>query len=235
MEDKKLGVLGGMGPAATSVFFEKVIENTEAAKDQDHIDMVILNHATIPDRTEAILKQKGQEFLKAIKKDFQVLEYAGVSNIAIPCNTSHFYIREMREMTEINIINMIEETVKFIRGKFGVGAKVGILATNGTIDSGIYQHGCEEYGLAPAIPAISQQQKVMRTIYDFKADKQVNPGEVEAIIDRMVHEEGCSCVILGCTELSCLDLNEEIAAYCVDAMQVLANQSIKLSGKKLKI
>lgn len=152
MEGKKLGVLGGMGPAATSLFFDKVIENTEAAKDQDHLNMIILNHATIPDRTEAILKQKGQAFLDAVKKDFEILESAGVSNIAIPCNTSHFYIHEIQAMTDINIINMIEETVKFILENYDTNTKVGILATNGTIDSGIYQHGCREYNLDPVIP-----------------------------------------------------------------------------------
>ncbi|PAV31513.1 aspartate racemase [Virgibacillus profundi] len=234
MEGKKLGVLGGMGPMATSLFFEKVIENTAAKKDQDHIDMIILNHSTIPDRTEAILEQKENAFLKAVKKDFQILEYAGVSNIAIPCNTSHYFIKEMQEMTDVNIINMIDETVKYIHDKYGGNAKVGILATDGTINSEIYQNGCSEYNLKPVIPMGLEQEQVMNNIYNFKEDKPVNITEVETIIDNLINEEDCSCVILGCTELSCLELNEEVSLHCVDAMQALVDQSILLSGKLVK-
>ncbi|MEN2767120.1 aspartate/glutamate racemase family protein [Ornithinibacillus xuwenensis] len=234
MEQKKLGVLGGMGPAATSLFFERVIENTVANKDQEHLDMVILNHATIPDRTKAILENDKQLFLDAVKKDFQIFEAADVHNIAIPCNTSHFFYDEMQEMTSINIINMIEETVRFIRQQYGPTAKVGILATDGTINTGIYQQECHKYNMKAHIPDVHVQAQVMQTIYDFKADKPVNVLGFERIISNMIEMERCDCVILGCTELSCIEISEHLIPYCVDAMQVLANEAILLSGKMLK-
>ncbi|WP_036688914.1 aspartate/glutamate racemase family protein [Paucisalibacillus globulus] len=234
VKQKKLGVLGGMGPAATSLFFEKVIENTEASKDQEHIDMVILNHATIPDRTRAIIEDNKEPFLEAVKKDFEIFEVAGVDHIAIPCNTSHYFYEEMQAMTDIYIINMIEETASYIRENFGEAAKVGILATDGTINTGIYQHVCHKYNMKAQVPNVQDQEKVMRTIYDFKADKPVDVQEFERIVERMVHQEKCDCVILGCTELSCLELATHVRPYCVDAMQVLVNRSIILSEKELK-
>lgn len=234
MKQKKLGVLGGMGPAATSLFFERVIENTIASKDQDHIDMVVLNHATIPDRTRAILEDNKEPFLQAVKKDFEIFEVAGIDNIAIPCNTSHYFIDEMQEMTSINIINMIEETVSFIRTQFGSNAKVGILATDGTINTGIYQEECHKYNMKAHIPNVHDQQKVMQTIYDFKADKPVDVYGFEQIIANLMENEKCDCVILGCTELSCIDISDHLRPYCVDAMQVLVNESIVLSGKQIK-
>src|SRR5690606_38481226 len=182
MNQQKLGVLGGMGPAATSLFFERVIENTVAHKDQDHIDMVILNHATIPDRTRAILEDNKEPFLEAVKKDFEIFEAAGIENIAIPCNTSHYFYDEMQSMTTINIIHMIEETVKHIRNKFGQAIKIGILATDGTVNSGIYQRVCHKYNMEAHIPDVHSQEKVMRTIYDFKADIPVDVAGFEQII-----------------------------------------------------
>lgn len=234
LEQKKLGVLGGMGPAATSLFFERVIDNTDASKDQDHIDMVILNHATIPDRTRAILEDHKEPFLEAVHKDFNIFEAAEIDHIAIPCNTSHYFYDEMQAMTSIPIINMIEETVKYIREKFGQTAKVGILATDGTVNTGIYQDECHKYNMKALVPNVDDQEKVMHTIYDFKADKPVDVRGFEQIIEKMIHQEKCDCVILGCTELSCIEIATHLRPYAVDAMQVLVNESIMLSGKELK-
>ncbi|MFZ3577044.1 aspartate/glutamate racemase family protein [Virgibacillus sp. DJP39] len=234
MEQKKLGVLGGMGPMATSLFFEQVIEHTLARKDQDHLDMIILNHATIPDRTDAILNKKETAFLAAVKKDFDLFEKTDVANIAIPCNTSHYFFDTMQAMTSINIINMIDETSKFIRETYGSDAKVGILATNGTINSGIYQKGCQKFGMEAVVPNEQIQSLIMEIIYRFKADESIDPSELDRIINELVFKEGCMCIILGCTELSCIPLSDEAEQYTVDAMRVLVEQSIIQSGKQVK-
>jgi aspartate racemase len=235
METKSLGVIGGMGPKATSVFFEKVIDNTVAGRDQDHLDMVILNHATLPDRTNIILNGNDELFLEAIQKDFNLLEKANVSNIAIPCNTSHFFYEKMLEMTDINIINMVDETVKEIYLKYGKDTKVGILATSGTIRTDIYKVGCEKYNMQLHTPTEELQSQIMNIIYnDIKGALDVDASGIETIISELVQNENCSIVILACTELSCIKLREDIAKYCIDAMDVLVNRSIELSGKNTK-
>lgn len=231
----KLGVIGGMGPQATSVFFQKVIENTEAHKDQDHINMVILNHSTLPDRTSVILNQKEEQFFKSIFNDIKLLEAIGVNNIAIPCNTSHYFYRELHEMTNVPIINMVEETIKKTHELCGNQSKVGILATSGTINSGIYKQECDKYGLNLYIPNEELQQKTMDIIYkDVKGELETGSYELEEIIIHLIQQEGCNYVILACTELSCIKLNEDILPYCIDAMDVLVEKAITLSGKKLK-
>lgn len=231
MNKQKLGVIGGMGPQATSVFFERVIENTLAKRDQDHINMIILNHATLPDRTRLILENRGELFLEAVADDLKLLEQAGAANIAIPCNTSHYFYDEMQRMTKINIINMVEETVQEIYERFGEGSKVGILATNGTIRSGIYRRACEKFGLQLYEPEDSVQEQVMDIIYlDVKCDKNTDPSKLEALIHQLVYEQGCRCVILACTELSCIDLNPFYKECSIDAMEVLVKRSIVMSG-----
>lgn len=231
MKGKKLGVLGGMGPMATSVYLEKLIQNTKAEKDQDHIDTIIINHATIPDRTESILANDEDKFLNAIQKDIALLEMAEVENIAIPCNTSHYFFDKMQEMTNIHIINMVEKTIEYIQKYYGNGCKVGILATDGTIATRIYQKACDLYKLESYHPAEEVQKKVMEIIYHFKAG--VSQSEdLEEIIKHMIFEQNCTCVILGCTELSCININDNYKEYTIDPMDILVKESIIRSGKK---
>jgi aspartate racemase len=236
MESKSLGVLGGMGPKATSVFFDKVIENTDAHKDQDHLDMIILSHASLPDRTMSILEHEEEAFLESIRKDILLLEHAGVANIALTCNTAHYFHEQMQAMTKVNIINMVDETIKSIYLKYGLGSKVGILATNGTRRSGIYKDGCHKYNLEPYFPDAVVQDQVMNIIYnDVKGELVVDTNsKLEEIIKDLIFKENCQCVILACTELSCIKLTSEVAKYSIDAMDVLIEKSITLSGRTMK-
>ena len=107
----KLGVIGGMGPLATVKFYDKIVLNTEAHNDNEHIDLIILNHSTMPDRTKCIIENKDTEFLNEIKKDLEILERIGIDVVAIPCNTSHYFYDEFKNFTNLKIINMIEETI----------------------------------------------------------------------------------------------------------------------------
>ena len=111
---KKLGVIGGMGPEATSFYYARVIARTKAESDQEHINMIILSHATMPDRTQAILTGNKLPFLKAITQDARDLEMLGVENIAIPCNTSHYFLEDIQKSTSVPIINMVEESVRYV-------------------------------------------------------------------------------------------------------------------------
>ncbi|KRE40123.1 aspartate/glutamate racemase family protein [Paenibacillus sp. Soil522] len=233
MEAKSLGVIGGMGPKATSVFFDMVIEQTAADRDQDHINIVVLNHATLPDRTDVILAGRGEVFLEAVAKDLKLLEAAGVSNIAIPCNTSHYFYNDMQQMTGINIINMVDETLKEIYDTYGEHCKIGILATNGTVSSGVYRKGCAQYNMQLHEPNDSIQEHVMDIIYNkVKRNLPVEPSEFEGIINHLLIQDQCQCVIIACTELSCIPIQNEVSKYCVDAMAVLVQKSIELSGKQ---
>ncbi|WP_123042927.1 aspartate/glutamate racemase family protein [Cohnella candidum] len=232
MENKRLGIIGGMGPKATSVFMDRIIDHTVAERDQDHIDMLVLNHATLPDRTEVILENDGRKFLTAIEPDFRFMEHAGVSHIAIPCNTSHYFYDDMQGMTTIPIINMVEETLKVIAERYGKGSQAGLLATNGTVRSGVYRKAAERLGIRLYEPDASVQQQVMDIIYDFKKGKKDSSAELESVVRQLLDREGCDCAILACTELSCIPVSEETAAYCADAMDVLVRKSIELSGKR---
>lgn len=233
MNQTRLGIIGGMGPKATSVFFDRIVDSTAASSDQDHIDIIVLNHATLPDRTNIILSGQDELFLEAISKDLKLMELAGVSNIAIPCNTSHYFFKQMQEKTSVNIINMVDETLKEIHVRYGDNAKIGLLATKGTVNSGIYRTSCEAYNMQLYVPSEDVQAQVMDIIYtDVKSNANVDPTKLERIISDLVQEDGCDCVILACTELSCIKLSEAAKRSSIDAMEVLVRKSIELSGKQ---
>lgn len=235
MGNKRLGIIGGMGPKATAVFYDRLIDMTEAQKDQDHMDIVISNHATLPDRTATILAGEGERFLQAIRSDFALMEFAGVANIAIPCNTSHYFYDDLQAMTSIPIINMVEETIRTVHTALGEGARIGLLATNGTVQSGVYATYAKRYGLQLYIPDAVLQQKVMHMIYQYvKGAGTVDGTELETLVMKLVHDHACDGVIIGCTELSILPLHQDIARHCYDAMDILVQQAIVRSGKRIK-
>lgn len=227
-KDKYFGVIGGMGSKATSVFFERLIQSSKAEIDQDHMNVMILNHATLPDRTEVIIENREMDFLNSVKKDFEIMEFAGVTDVAIPCNSAHFFYDKMQEMTNINIINMIEETVKEIYETQGKGTKVGLLATDGTVRSAIYKKYCDKYGLDMVVPEMRVQQDIMSVIYNnIKGHMNLDSSLLEELIEFFVYEEKCKTVIIGCTELSCIPIRDELKIYIIDAMNVLVKKSIE--------
>ena len=231
---KVLGVIGGMGPLATQLFYKMVIENTQAHKDQEHINMVILNHATMPDRTRAILDGKLDELLHKLQEDAEFLQNSGADYIAIPCNTSHVLIEELQQKIHIPIINMIRVTAERIHKRYGKGAKVGIMGTDGTIKMGLYSQVCCELGLIPVIPSPENQKRVMKLIYEgIKDGGPIDYMDFENV-EQQFRDEECDCVIMACTELSCFKEQYQLSDYFVDAMEELARESILLCGKQLK-
>lgn len=232
-KNKKLGVLGGMGSQATQYFFQKIIDNTDAKCDQDYVEMVILNQASTPDRTEAILTQNDSALLISFREGVKFLEKCEVDNIAIPCNTTHYFFDQIQAFTKIPIINMVEEAVKNVLKNKKI-KKIGILATDGTIQTKIYEKECKKQGAEVVLPSEKSQMKIMEIIYDeIKKGKKGDYNKFMEVVFEL-KGKGCDAIILACTELSYLKANYDIPEYCIDALEILATKSINLSGKKLK-
>ena len=156
--EKVLGVIGGMGPLASQLFYGMVIRKTEAYCDQDHIDMIILNHASMPDRTEAILAGDMDTIIDQLDKDIAYLASGGADLAVMTCNTAHSLIDILRERTDIELVDMIDTAAAYLKQ---LGAKrVGILATDGTIKEGLYQKACARYGMEAVLPSDEMQKKV---------------------------------------------------------------------------
>lgn len=233
MNEKKLGVIGGLGPKATAYFYNLIVDYTQAVFDQDHIDAIYLNHASMPDRTRSILFNKSEKLKQLLIEDAKLLQSLKVSHIAIPCNTSHYFFDEIQNSVSIPVINMVEESIKYAIDKFPGIDKIGVLATNGTREMKIYDKYAKNYSVEIVYPSKDGQDLVMRAIYDgVKAGKTVNPSDLESVIEELKGND-CGAIILACTELSVL-FEENKDPYIVDSLLPLVYKSIELAGKKVK-
>lgn len=232
MSQYRLGVLGGMGPQATNTFYQFIIDRTDAHSDQDHVNTLILSDSDIPDRTAAILSGRTEPVFRRLVSDARLLEQAGCTVIAVPCNTSHFLMDRVQEEVGIPILNMIRETAKFLvaQGK----KRPGILATDGTIQTGLYQKEFAAFGIETVVPSTQAQELVMSLIYDdIKAGRDGDP-EKFAAIHRDLAAQGCDCGVLACTELSVFATQTRLPSFYTDAMAVLADRAIEACHKPLK-
>lgn len=226
----KLGVIGGVGPAASAFFYNEVTDHTLAECDQDHLDIILLSHASLPDRTEAILTGEAGDLIRLLQEDVRTLTKMGVSNIAIPCNTSYYYYEQMQAVTDVPIIHMIRESVDYAVKHYADVRRIGIMATDGTLDAGLYDMWCDKLGVQAVHPSPQRQEEVMHIIY--KEIKRGHHGSEALFNDVMAEfrEAGCDVVILACTELSVYKRYHEVPEYCLDAMDVLIRESIVRSN-----
>jgi len=223
-----LGVLGGMGPLATLYFYELLIKHTQAVKDEDHLDVIISGRASTPDRTAYILDNKQTNPLEVLTRDLANLIDYGATCIAIPCNTSHFFYDELRKISTVPILNMVEDTVGMLSQRY---KHIGVLATDGTVQSKLYQKACERLGIECSVPEKENQKKLMQIIYDqIKQGKKTDLKSFFRITEELARR-GCERVILGCTELSLIKRDEKLDDFFLDSMEVLAYHSIIACGR----
>lgn len=222
---KTLGVIGGLGPMATAYFMELIMKMTDAKKDQEHLEMIILNRPSIPDRSSYIIDHsKANPLFPMIVAGKELIE-AGAEVLATPCITAHYFHNEIQDACPVHVIHLIYE-LGIILKKRNV-AKVGILATDGTIESGLFQKELIKHGVRCVVPEDESQKEVMHIIFDrIKAGDTVTSESLKNVTDQL-RKNGAQQIILGCTELSLIKRNDNEARLYIDALEVLAACSIR--------
>lgn len=229
---KRLGVIGGLGPIATAYFYELIIKMTEATIDQEHIELMIYSKPSIPDRTNYILGKSSENPVYPMMDIGRRLVAMGADYIAIPCITAHYFHDTLSKGIKAPVIHAIRETAWYLK-KQGIGC-AGIMATEGTMHSGLFQRELEECGISFVIPNRESQQAVSEIIYkNVKANRPVDYTKFEEVSDQL-RLDGAEVIVLGCTELSLIKRDFYIGPGYLDAMEVLAMRSVVLSEAKLK-
>ena len=234
----KLGIVGGVGPAATVDFMGKVVAHTPAGRDQEHIKMVVEQNPQIPDRTANLLYDETDPTM-AMYATCKRLESAGANAIAIPCNTAHAFVERIQAHLRVPIVNMLAETVEAIVQQYGAGKTVGLLATSGTIKSQVYHEAARRAGLHIVAPGVDYQALVMDAIYGALG---IKAGFTEGLCkDQLLiaaeHlcELGADVLILGCTELPLVLQHSEAfmikdhQVALIDPTTILAMKCIQLA------
>ena len=224
-DDFILGILGGMGPMAGVELQRRIIEKMPAKTDSDHVKMICFTNPKIKDRTCCI--KNGDDFSEEIIRSLDLMSGFRVSLGVITCNTAHSSFDRIIAKTSFPLVNIIKETASFVAKKYSFAGRVGLLATDGTIQSGIYHKALESEGMKIMIPREDNQREIMNIIYGRSGIKSgcINSNKVKILkIIKELEEDGADVIILGCTELSLLGISTQ---GIVDPFDVVVNKIIK--------
>ncbi len=231
-----LGIFGGMGPEATANMYQLIVGLTPARKDQEHIPTLIYSLPQVPDRTTAI-ENHDPAIVPWLVEGVTRLERAGASFIIIPCNTAHYYHERMQAAVRIPILNMIRETADAVAGYYPERRDVGLLATSGTIRTGLYEKEFAARGRRVIVPDEAvERDYVMKAIALIKAGNTGKESEdLLAFAGEHLEKRGAQLLVLGCTEIPLAFNPDRARVPVINATKVLAEAAIskfnELSGK----
>jgi aspartate racemase len=238
MKTQTIGILGGMGPEATVDCFDEIIQNTPAAKDQDHIRVVIDSNPKVPDRTAAIIGG-GESPVAVMAAGCHALERAGADFVIIPCVSAHVFLAELRRQSPLPILSIFDAVAESIAGNPAGIKTVGLLGTTGTVRGGLFQKRLEQDAVRTLVCDDRMQSQVMAAIYDIKnANAPRTRSEItadliaaaESLIDR--RPEGARGIIAGCTEIPLALKQEHLPVPYFDAVTILARAAIIRAGRE---
>ena len=229
---KSIGILGGMGPMATADLFQKIVALTKADSDNDHIRIYIDNNPQIPDRTTAILKG-GKDPVPQMLDALRHLEACGADCIVMPCNTAHYFLDRLQPETKIPFISILESTAKACAAAHP-GKTACILATTGTLCTGIYEKALSQEGVACLLPGYRHREILMDGIYRIKAGERLtDPAPFQGMLEDL-QAAGADYFILGCTELPLAVEQLSLSGSFVDPTLELAKAAIRFCGGEIK-
>ena len=234
-----IGVLGGMGPLATVDFMHKLVQDMPAARDQEHVPVVVWNVPQVPDRQNFLAGGKVSP-LPAMLEGVERLVAAGATRLVIPCNTAHHWFDDLAASTPVPFIHIAEATLAAIRAAtahFEGTVRLGLIATRGLLASGLYQRRFAEAGIDCIVPSEEEVERfVTPGCYAVKAGDVEAGGKLLDAVGDSLCERGATHLILGCTEVPLayerirsrylpvsIDTNRALARACIDYWQVARN------------
>jgi aspartate racemase len=230
---KIVGILGGMGPEATVLAFQKILEHTPAARDQEHLRIIIDNNPKIPERLPAIMGT-GTDPIPMMLLSAEALARAGADFIIIPCVTAHYFLRELRQKAALPILSMLDEAASVIRSSQPGIRKIGLLAAEGTMQAGIFKERFDQDGVQTIIPEGEDRLEAQELIFKIK-DTRTKHNRMEiasrfAEIGKILIRRGAEAILVGCTEISVAVDPGSFAVRGYDALDILAKAAIREAG-----
>jgi len=239
----KIGIVGGAGPYAGLDCSLKILQQTKAEKDQDYLPtLVISTPDLIEDRTSFLLGKSPKNPAHAIYRNLLDLNDLGASVVGIPCNTAHapaikdVFLEKLKQSeTKLKVLDMISETVKFLKKECPNVKKVGILSTIGTWKVGFFpdifeRHGYKVFTLSEDFQQHLHDEALFHPENGIKV--QADPVTKKArdiLLDGFdsLKEKGSEAVILGCTEIPIGIPERKIGeVFCIDTSLILARALI---------
>lgn len=223
---RRVGILGGMGPAATVDLMAKVLRETPATRDEDHVPLIVWNVPQVPSRPAAIAGH-GPSPLPAMVEGARCLEAAGATALAIACNTAHHWAAELGRATSVPLLHIADATLAEL-DRWGESVRsIALLGTRATLQLRIYTRPLEALGIEVRVPAEALQCAVDRAIEAVKAGELERARTEFVPVARAMLDGGAEAIVLGCTELPLIACPPELAARLVDPTLALARAIVR--------
>lgn len=224
-----VGILGGMGPEAAGVVFQKLVEKVPAEKDSDHPKVVLLSYPQIPDRTAAIMGT-GPSPVTAIVRMAKDMERLFVETACLACITAHYFFDEIQSSTTVRLLNAVKEMVLVIQREYSERKTIGVLATSGTVKGAIFDKYSND--LKFLYPKDHVQDRITESIYGKRGIKRLGATNhskiiLETAVEHLV-DRGADLVIAGCTEIPLVLQNEYKGTAILDPMDVVVRKLIEI-------
>jgi aspartate racemase len=223
---KRLGILGGMGPAASAEYVARLVAQTPASCDQEHIPFVLWNNPQIPDRSIS-MRNDDDKPLPFLLEGIQILKSARCDLIVIPCNTAHFWYDEMVKL-KVPIVHIVDSVADALRD-VNVTGTIGVMGTQATVELGLYQYKLNKGGWNCITPDRSEMEFFVQPAIDLiKAGKIV---ESQILLMKVIHsliDRGARAVVLGCTEIPlAIRIDKENGIPLINSIDSLVKSAIK--------
>lgn len=225
---KTVGIIGGMGPLATIDLMRRVVLNTPASDDGDHIRMLVDNNPRVPSRINALIEGTGVSPAPCLIDMARSLESSGADFLAMPCNTAHHYHPDIAAAVSIPVMSIVEEALEHVVAQLGDEPSIGMLASSALQKIDLYEHPAEQRGVRLHYPATTDQHKVMQLINAIKAGQHsaAQIAQLEPIL-KTLQSAGADCALLACTEFSAVSSQIASPLPVLDASEILARAIVK--------
>ena len=215
-----VGIIGGMGPAATVDLMRRLVERTPATDDVDHLHVIVESNPQIPSRIAHLIEGTGEDPTPELVRIARNLEQAGATLLAMPCNTAHFYAPAIQAAVQVPLLNMVQLTASRLATNFPA-ATVGLLSSTAVHRTGVYHQALATAGLSLLLP--SDQEEVMDLIRRVKRGDTGEQVRSRFRAIALALREHCDVLLVACTELSVIADALQGAAAVVDSQEVLVD------------
>jgi aspartate racemase len=233
--DLTAGVLGGMGPEATVDFMSLVIALTGASRDQDHIHLLVDQNPQVPNRQRAI-RGEGPDPGPELGAMARRLERAGADFLVMPCNTAHVFAKAIQDAVRIPLVSIIDVTVEEIGKLRPEARRVGVMATDGMLQTGLLQRAMAKAGLESVLPTDSELRQLMQLIHAIKAgDKGGESRHSMAALANALARKGAELVVAACTEIPLVLSSADLSVPLLSTTEVLARRTVAIARRKVSL
>ncbi len=229
---KRIGILGGMGPEATAYFMHRVIALTQAADDIDHVPFYVDMYPQVPSRLAALVDDSGVNPGPVLADMARGLTAQGARALVLPCNTAHHYADYITQAVNTPLLHMLDLSAQLLAGKFGRGAKIGLLSSPATDTHKIFQSAFDKTGIKAIFP--KDADHVLSLIRRIKASgPSADMAQALSNLSAELEGYGVDAILIGCSEFSILGQDITTKLPIFDTVDIAAKAVIIFSGAKL--